>query len=112
MGNATTHVTITNRWYNGTTDTETLHSVTLYAVSCQPATRTGVTSSGLQAGNLYRFRLFDTTGYAPAQDWTGTDGWTVKPGSDITWEGQKLTVTAVHDNRHGRLAPHIYVEAE
>lgn len=127
-------ITVRNLHYDPETDTETAVSTLLKGCSVHAKTVASATADGLAAASIAQIRIFAghtlatpqsvTDAAVPAEskylapvEWSAqsaaaaTDTWTLRPGDHINYEGQQMTVLAVHDNRGARRNPHWYIEA-
>ena len=125
--------TITNRWYDGTTDTDGSQTSTLSGVSWFSQILSQVSADGLHEASLYKMRVFAVataattpggssapafSSYLLPAEWRSLASadrpahWTLQPGDTVMCGGTTATVLAVHDNRGCRKFPHIYVEAK
>ena len=127
-------ITVRNLRYDPETDTEAEITTRLEGCSVHAMTVANATADGLAAASLAQIRIFaghtlaatqsaseapipaDDKFLAPAA-WAAqsaaaaADTWTLRPGDHIEYQGQRMTILAVHDNRGARRNPHWYVEA-
>lgn len=127
-------ITVRNLRYDPETDTEAEITTRLEGCSVHAKTVANATADGLAAASLAQIRIFvghslaatqsaseapapaDGKFLAPAA-WAAqsaaaaADAWTLRPGDHIEYQGQRMTILAVHDNRGARRNPHWYVEA-
>lgn len=127
-------ITVANLRYDPEEDTEQEISTTLVGVSVHARTVATVSADGLNAASIAQIRIFAGHTRAATQSARGTlayaddkylapdkwaaqdaaaaaNAWTLRPGDHIEYQGQRMTILAVHDNRQGRRNPHWYVEA-
>lgn len=127
-------ITVYSLRYDPEADTEQEISTTLVGVSVHARTVATASADGLNAASIAQIRIFvghtraatqsargtlayaDDKYLAPDQ-WAAQDAaaaanaWTLRPGDHIEYQGQRMTILAVHDNHQGRRNPHWYVEA-
>lgn len=127
-------ITVRNLRYDPETDTEVEITTRLEGCSVHAKTVANATADGLAAASLAQIRIFAghtlaatqsaSEAHVPAGDkflapaaWAvqsaaaAADTWTLRPGDHIEYQGQRMTILAVHDNRGARRNPHWYVEA-
>ena len=127
-------ITVYNLRYDPETDTEAEISTILTGVSVHQRTVANAAADGLNAASVSQIRIFagrtraatqsvrGTLAYADSKylapsEWSAkgaaaaADAWTLRPGDIVEYNGQRMTILAVHDNRSGRINPHWYVEA-
>lgn len=127
-------ITVVNLHYDPEADTEQEISTILVGVSVHARTVATASADGLNAASIAQIRIFaghtraatrsaraalvyaDDKYLAP-DEWAAQDAaaaasaWTLRPGDHIEYQGQRMTILAVHDNRQSRRNPHWYVEA-
>lgn len=127
-------ITVRNLRYDPETDTEAEITTRLEGCSVHAKTVANATADGLAAASLAQIRIFAGHTLAAPQSaakapvpaegkfivpaaWAAqsaaaaSDTWTLRPGDHIEYQGQRMTILAVHDNRGARRNPHWYVEA-
>lgn len=127
-------IKVCNLHYDPETDEETEFTTTVTKVSVHARTIATAGADGLNAASVAQIRIFAGTSLSAPQtahgaislaastfvapsEWAalGADSaalaWTLRPGDHIEYEGQRMTILAVHDNRGNRCNPHWYVEA-
>lgn len=127
-------ITVRNLRYDPETDTETETATRLEGCSVHARTVANATADGLAAASIAQIRIFAGHTLAATQiaaktpvpaegkfivpaAWAAqsaaaaADTWTLRPGDHIEYQGQRMTILAVHDNRGARRNPHWYVEA-
>lgn len=127
-------ITVRNLRYDPETDTETETATRLEGCSVHARAVASATADGLAAASIAQIRIFAGHTLAAPQSaakapvpaegkfivpaaWAAqsaaaaADTWTLRPGDHIEYQGQRMTILAVHDNRGARRNPHWYVEA-
>lgn len=127
-------ITVRNLRYDPETDTEAEITTRLEGCSVHAKTVANATADGLAAASIAQIRIFAGHTLAAPQSaakapvpaegkfivpaaWAAqsavaaADTWTLRPGDHIEYQGQRMTILAVHDNRGARRNPHWYVEA-
>lgn len=127
-------ITVRNLRYDPETDTEAEITTRLEGCSVHAKTVANATADGLAAASIAKIRIFAGHTLAAPQSaakapvpaegkfivpaaWAAqsaavaSDTWTLRPGDHIEYQGQRMTILAVHDNRGARRNPHWYVEA-
>lgn len=127
-------ITVRNLRYDPETDTEAEITTRLEGCSVHAKTVANATADGLAAASIAQIRIFAGHTLAAPQSaakapvpaegkfivpaaWAAqsaavaSDTWTLRPGDHIEYQGQRMTILAVHDNRGARRNPHWYVEA-
>ena len=127
-------ITVRNLRYDPETDTETETAPRLEGCSVHARTVANATADRLAAASIAQIRIFAGHTLAAPQSaakapvpaegkfiapaaWAAqsaaaaADTWTLRPGDHIEYQGQRMTILAVHDNRGARRNPHWYVEA-
>lgn len=127
-------ITVRNLRYDPETDTEAEITTRLEGCSVHAKTVANATADGLAAASIAQIRIFAGHTLAAPQSaakapvpaegkfivpaaWAAqsavaaSDTWALRPGDHIEYQGQRMTILAVHDNRGARRNPHWYVEA-
>ena len=118
-------ITVRNLRYDPETDTEAEITTRLEGCSVHAKTVANATADGLAAASIAQIRIFAghtlaapqsaAKAHVPAEGKfivpAAADTWTLRPGDHIEYQGQRMTILAVHDNRGARRNPHWYVEA-
>lgn len=111
MLGCTETVTLRHLVYDGAADADSWQETTLRGVSVAGARAVDIAKAGATDGTLLRLRVPAAlcAGYRPAGLFAG-ESWTAAVGDQLLYAGSRHTVTAVHDNLHRAVNPHLYLE--